>query len=180
MLDQAAIAFLALFLSATPPNLDDASFRALEPELFETLAGNLPPAPDPASLVDRTRLMLGAHGLQAQVSGRTKSLASLHRKALRKGVDPEQIMDRTGLRVVVPTVADCYAVMGLLHQQHPALPEEFDDYILDPKPSGYQSLHAALRAGPRGEVVEFQVRTADMHAEAETGVAAHWRYKLQA
>ena len=127
---------------------------------------------DLGRLANHTRKLLAAY--DPVVTHRVKSGRSAQQKMRRLGQD--QILDRLGLRVQVATEADCYAVLDQLRATHEALPGSFDDYIRNPKPNGYQSLHLAVRT-VTGRIAEFQVRTFDMHQVAEHGSAAHWRYK---
>ena len=115
-------------------------------------------------------------GIRAEVSGRVKHIYSIWRKMQRKKLSFEQIFDVRAVRVMVETVNDCYATLGVVHAHWNHIHQEFDDYIVRPKPNGYQSLHTAV-AGPEGRPVEVQIRTHDMHQNAELGIAAHWRYK---
>ncbi|MDQ2640606.1 MAG: HD domain-containing protein [Pseudomonadota bacterium] len=115
-------------------------------------------------------------GLDAEVSGRPKHIYSIWRKMQRKRLAFDQILDLRAVRIMVDTVADCYAALGVVHELWTFLPSEFDDYIATPKDNAYQSIHTAVR-GPGGKAVEVQIRTREMHAQAELGVAAHWRYK---
>jgi GTP pyrophosphokinase len=161
--------------------LEDLSFRFLEPESYRQVA----------RLLDETRVEreqrveafrqhlnddLAAHGLQAQVQGRPKHLYSIWKKMQGKGLDFERVFDVRAVRVVVPDVAGCYAVLGRVHELFKAVPGEFDDYIERPKPNGYQSLHTVV-LDTSGRSVEVQIRTPAMHDHAEHGVAAHWAYK---
>lgn len=157
--------------------LEDHSFARLEPVTFASLRQALGPDPSIEPLVERARALLASAGVHAQVSGRVKSLYGVHRKMTRKGVAPEQVYDRVGLRAIVPTQHDCYTAIQAAHQTFQPVEGEYDDYIAHPKPSGYRSLHTAVRV-PGAGVVELQVRTPTMHEEAERGDAAHWRYKL--
>ena len=109
------------------------------------------------------------------VHGRKKQLYSLYQKLLRKGWDSEKIYDIVAVRVIVPDVGDCYAVLGIIHKLWKPLKGRIKDYIAQPKPNGYQSLHTTV-FGPEGKSVEFQIRTKDMHEESEFGVAAHWHF----
>ncbi len=119
--------------------------------------------------------LLDTMGLRGEVTARVKSAESLAAKALRKGISEDQVEDRMGVRLIVDSEPDCYAVMAALQTQYPVLPGSFDDYIRHPKANGYQSLQAALFT-PDG-LAEFQVRTHEMHQFAETGPAAHGQYK---
>ena len=121
--------------------------------------------------------LLGRLALPAEVHGRVKSPESLAAKALRKGLAPDEVLDRLALRVVLEDVAACDTVAQALRARYPLVPGSADDYIRNPKANGYQSLHMALHAGLQGEIVEVQVRTAAMHAHAEHGDAAHDAYK---
>ena len=115
-------------------------------------------------------------GLEGEVQGRPKHLYSIWKKMQGKGLSLEKVFDLRALRVIVPTVDDCYAVLARLHEIHQPVDGEFDDYIARPKPNGYQSLHTVVRA-PDGQTMEVQIRTRAMHEHAEHGVAAHWAYK---
>ena len=164
--------------------LEDLSFRILEPEAHDLLAASVAPLQtcDEECLrllrlgVER---LLERNGVRATVTSRNKGLYSLHRKMQRTGLPIERIFDKLGMRVVVASVPECYAVLGLLHSHFTPVPGTFDDYIALPKPSGYRSLHTCVH--PLQDVsekpVEFQIRTQQMHEEAEFGIAAHWRYK---
>ncbi|MCX8076276.1 MAG: bifunctional (p)ppGpp synthetase/guanosine-3',5'-bis(diphosphate) 3'-pyrophosphohydrolase [Aquificaceae bacterium] len=115
-------------------------------------------------------------GIEAQVSYRPKHLYSVWQKTLRKGIKLEEVHDLLGVRVIVNTVQDCYLVLGIVHSIFKPVPGKFDDYISLPKPNLYQSLHTAVM-GPKGRMVEVQIRTWEMHERAEKGIAAHWAYK---
>ena len=161
--------------------LEDLSFRFSQPEAYREIARAL----------DETRVLreqgieatraalqadLQAHGLQALVQGRPKHLYSISKKMQGKSLQLERVFDLRALRVVVPTVADCYAVLSRLHEQFTPVAGEFDDYIARPKPNGYQSLHTVVQTAD-GRAMEVQIRTQAMHEHAEHGVAAHWAYK---
>jgi len=120
--------------------------------------------------------MLGAAGITAEVYGRPKHIYSIHRKMDRKQLSFEQVFDLRAVRIVTATVADCYAALGLVHGRYTYIPGEFDDYIATPKDNFYRSIHTAV-LGPEGKAVEVQIRTREMHDQAELGLAAHWRYK---
>lgn len=164
--------------------LEDTCFRILDPKEYERLKREVAPiqADDDRCLqiiVAGVRRLLDNNGIRGRLQGRTKSLHSIRRKMNRTGRTLSDIMDRIGLRVLVDSVPECYAVLGLLHTHFKPIPGTFDDYIGLPKDNGYQSLHTCVY--PVREIsqkpIEFQVRTELMHKEAEHGAAAHWRYK---
>ena len=111
-----------------------------------------------------------------KIEGRAKRYYSLYRKILRKDMDIDKIYDLVALRVITQDIEGCYQVLGIIHQLWPPLKGRIKDYIAQPKPNGYQSLHTSV-FGPDGRITEFQIRTQQMHEEAEWGVAAHWSYK---
>jgi GTP diphosphokinase / guanosine-3',5'-bis(diphosphate) 3'-diphosphatase len=117
-----------------------------------------------------------AHGMKVQIFGREKTLYSIYRKMREKHLTFAQVSDIFGFRVVVNNLSDCYLALGVLHQLYKPVPGRFKDYIAIPKANGYQSLHTTL-VSPLGTAVEFQIRTEQMHAVAEKGIAAHWMYK---
>ncbi len=125
---------------------------------------------------ERLSKALAAEGIRAEVSGRAKHLYSIWRKMQRKGLDISEVYDVRALRVMVPGASECYSALGVVHGLWRNLPGEFDDYIANPKPNGYRSLHTAV-IGDGGKVLEVQIRTAEMHREAEFGICAHWHYK---
>jgi GTP pyrophosphokinase len=112
----------------------------------------------------------------SEITGRAKHIFSIWKKMQRKGIGFSQVHDVRAIRILVPTIKDCYTTLGVIHGLWRTIPNEFDDYIANPKPNGYRSLHTAV-IGPEGKVLEVQVRTNEMHDEAELGVCAHWRYK---
>jgi GTP pyrophosphokinase len=161
--------------------LEDLSFRFLQPEAYKQLARSL----DEKRLEREQRIEvarstleadLRAHGLEAEVQGRPKHLYSIWKKMQGKDLGLDRVFDLRALRVIVPEVADCYAVLSLLHERYAPVAGEFDDYIAKPKPNGYQSLHTVVM-GPDERAMEVQIRTRAMHEHAEHGVAAHWAYK---
>ncbi|MDF2641638.1 MAG: pyrophosphokinae [Pseudomonas sp.] len=161
--------------------LEDLSFRYLEPEQYKQIAKLLH-----ERRLDRERFItdvmsqldneLQATGVKADISGRAKHIYSIWRKMQRKGLAFSQIYDVRAVRVLVPEMRDCYTALGIVHTLWRHIPKEFDDYIANPKENGYRSLHTAV-IGPEGKVLEVQIRTHAMHEEAELGVCAHWRYK---
>ncbi|HYD56072.1 MAG TPA: bifunctional (p)ppGpp synthetase/guanosine-3',5'-bis(diphosphate) 3'-pyrophosphohydrolase [Burkholderiales bacterium] len=161
--------------------LEDLSFRFLEPELYRKIAGMLE-----ERRLERERYIaeaiatlakeLGAMGVQAEITGRPKHIYSIWNKMRAKALDFSQLYDVRALRVIVPEVKDCYTALGVVHNLWQPIPREFDDYISRPKGNLYQSLHTAV-LGPKGKTLEVQIRTQAMHRQAEYGIAAHWRYK---
>src|SRR5690554_3567676 len=161
--------------------LEDLSFRYLEPEQYKQIASllherRLDREQYIARVMDQLRERLTATGIQADISGRVKHIYSIWRKMQKKGLQFSQIYDVRAVRVLVPEIHDCYTALGIVHTLWRHIPKEFDDYIANPKENGYRSLHTAV-IGPEGKVLEVQIRTHAMHEEAELGVCAHWRYK---
>ncbi len=161
--------------------LEDLAFRCLEPELYRTLAQELDEQRTAreayiARVIAILQRELEETGLAAQVTGRPKHIYSIHQKMQRKGVGLNDVYDVRALRIMVPEVKDCYTALGVVHNLWQPIPQEFDDYISQPKGNRYRSLHTAVR-GPDGKALEVQIRTHEMHRDAELGIAAHWRYK---
>lgn len=161
--------------------LEDLAFRYLEPATYRHIAAQLAEKRADreryiADFVARLAGELARAGIAAEVSGRPKHIYSIWRKMQRKGLDFTQVFDVRAVRVLVETVRDCYAALGVVHSLWQPVPGEFDDYIATPKENHYRSLHTAV-IGPEGKTVEVQIRTHEMHREAEYGLAAHWRYK---
>ena len=125
-----------------------------------------------SELRERFRQGLLGQGIAAEIGGRPKHIYSIVKKMRGKSLGFEQIYDVRALRVVVDTIAQCYAALAWVHSQFQAVVEEFDDYIARPKPNGYQSLHTVVRDS-QGRAIEVQIRTQAMHEHAEHGVAAH-------
>jgi GTP pyrophosphokinase len=161
--------------------MEDLAFRFLEPQTYK----------DVARLLDEKRVEREAHveqvrqqlevdllrqGIAASVQGRPKHIYSIVKKMRGKSLDFDQVFDIRALRVIVPGVDDCYAVLAHVHAKHAPVADEFDDYIAKPKANGYQSLHTVVR-DDQGRAFEIQIRTQAMHDHAEHGVAAHWAYK---
>ncbi|WP_045770392.1 RelA/SpoT family protein [Xanthomonas albilineans] len=161
--------------------LEDLAFRDLEPDTYRRIARE----------VDESRLAreryieavkktlskaLAVQGLRAEISGRPKHIYSIWRKMQKKRLAFDQLYDLRAVRVMVDDVAACYAALGVVHALWVPVPSEFDDYIARPKANDYRSLHTAV-VGPEGRTIEVQIRTHEMHAQAELGVAAHWKYK---
>ncbi|MFN0070992.1 MAG: RelA/SpoT family protein [Chloroflexota bacterium] len=161
--------------------LEDLSFRHLEPERYREIAGKLTLRRQPrekhiARVVEVLEDELRKHGISAEISGRAKHIYSISRKMQARRADFSQIFDLLAVRVLVDTVPECYGVLGIVHALWHPLPGQFDDYIASPKESLYQSLHTSV-VSLDGRPLEIQIRTHEMHQVAEYGVAAHWRYK---
>ena len=132
------------------------------------------------SLIERTKKLLGEHyENMLSIKVRAKHLYSLYKKLQRYENDLDRIYDLIEIRIIVPTVSDCYAILGLVHDRWRPLKGRIKDYIAVPKPNGYQSLHTTVFCD-EGKIVEFQIRTLEMHQLAEWGIAAHWYYKESA
>jgi guanosine-3',5'-bis(diphosphate) 3'-pyrophosphohydrolase len=161
--------------------LEDLSFKALDPERYRELAANLDTRRHHReTYIDRAMAILTPEleksGIVADLNGRPKHLYSIWKKMQRKAAAFGEIYDVYAIRLLVDEVRDCYAALGVVHSLWKPIPGQFDDYIAVPKPNGYQSLHTAVIALD-GKPLEIQIRTHAMHAVSEVGIAAHWRYK---
>jgi len=161
--------------------LEDLAFRYTEPDTYTEIASTLKEKRTERvgfidEFQDTLHRELAAEKIEAEISGRPKHIYSIYRKMQRKDRGIETLFDIRAVRLLVDTVGDCYAALGIVHNLWSYIPGEFDDYIANPKDNDYQSLHTAV-VGPEGKTVEIQIRTHDMHRHAELGVAAHWRYK---
>ena len=161
--------------------LEDLSFRYIYADAYRKIARLLDGKRLERDLFiarvkDELTQSLGSAGLEFEIEGRAKHIYSIWRKMQRKGIGFSQVYDIRAVRILVPELKDCYATLGLVHGQWRNIPNEFDDYIANPKENGYRSLHTAV-IGPEGKTLEVQIRTHQMHEEAELGVCAHWRYK---
>ena len=162
-------------------DLQDISFKHSMPMRFRAIEkavkkarGNRREMVD--KILDAVRMQFAKAGIEVDLQGREKTLFSIYHKMRSKHLSFSQVLDVYAFRVTVRTIDECYRALGILHSIYKPMPGKFKDYISIPKLNGYQSLHTTL-VGPSGVPVEFQVRTADMHAVAESGVAAHWAYK---
>ncbi|MGL5286215.1 GTP pyrophosphokinase [Aeromonas sp. RU39B] len=161
--------------------LEDLAFRYLHPDTYKQIAKQLD-----EKRLDRERYIrdfvgslkhyLQESGIEAEVYGRPKHIYSIWRKMQKKHLEFTELFDVRAVRVVTHRLQDCYAALGVVHTHFHHIPREFDDYVANPKPNGYQSIHTVV-VGPEGKTVEIQIRTEQMHQDAELGVAAHWRYK---
>ena len=161
--------------------LEDLAFKYINPDAYNDLKQKLDKTraqreKDIAVATDVLKERLGAEGIHADFQGRPKHLYSIFNKMQKQTLDLGEIYDLIALRVIVPTVADCYHALGIVHQVWMPLQGRFDDYIAKVKSNGYQSLHTKV-IGPTGEPLEIQIRTTDMHRMADFGIAAHWQYK---
>jgi len=161
--------------------LEDLGFRYVNPEKYREIARNLAEKrPDREKEMEQitTRLyeLSKQAGIEAEISGRPKHIYSIYRKMVRKGVPFDLVHDVRGVRIIVRDVQSCYTMLGVIHTHWPPIPQQFDDYIAVPKDNFYQSLHTAVLYDD-GKPLEVQIRTQDMHQNAELGIAAHWRYK---
>lgn len=164
--------------------LEDLAFKHLEPKAYEDIADKVTRTraereEDLAEAAEMLRRHLQNEGIEAHIQTRPKHLWSIYQKMQREGVDFSEIYDLSALRVIVNRVGECYHALGVVHDLWMPIPERFSDYIAKPKSNMYQSLHTKV-IGPKGEPLEVQIRTWDMHRVAEFGVAAHWQYKERA
>ena len=161
--------------------LEELAFKELYPEAYESINVRLSFLREQggdlvARIIETLKNDLQDSGIQCEVTGREKSPYSIWRKMQRQNATFEQLSDIMAFRVIVPTVADCYHVLGIIHTKYPMVPGRYKDYISTPKPNGYKSLHTGV-IGPEKHRIEIQIRTREMHEIAEIGLAAHWRYK---
>ena len=170
-----------LGISWVKGELEDLSFRYLDQQVYYDLASKVTKKKkereaDVAEVAKIITQQLVEHGIQGEVSGRSKHLYSIYRKMESRNVDIDQIYDLIAIRVLVQDIRECYEVLGIVHSSWKPIPGRFKDYIAMPKGNMYQSLHTTV-IGPFGERMEVQIRTAEMHRVAEAGIAAHWKYK---
>ncbi len=161
--------------------LEDLSFKYLYPEEYREIVEGIDKKREERlefinMIMDEIRVHLKKQRIEAEITGRAKHLYSIYRKMKRDNKTLDQIYDLFALRIIVNSVKDCYAALGVVHDLYNPMPGRFKDYISVPKPNMYQSLHTTL-IGPKGTPFEVQIRTWDMHRIAEFGIAAHWAYK---
>jgi guanosine-3',5'-bis(diphosphate) 3'-pyrophosphohydrolase len=161
--------------------LEDLAFKYLEADLYVEIQRKIAESSDEreAYINDLTvplRAALENSNIKAEIAGRAKHFYSIYRKINMRGVPFDQIYDLLAMRVIVDTITDCYHALGIIHTMWPPVPDRFHDYIANPKSNMYRSLHTTV-IGPRGRMVEVQIRTHAMHYTAEYGIAAHWLYK---
>lgn len=172
---------MRLGISKIKVELDDLSLKYLKPDVYYDLVEkiNLRKSEREAfvgEIVQEVQRHMNEAGIDAQVDGRVKHFFSIYKKMVNQDKTLEQIYDLFAVRILVDTVKDCYAALGVIHEMYTPIPGRFKDYIAMPKPNMYQSLHTTL-IGPKGQPFEIQIRTYEMHRTAEFGIAAHWKYK---
>ena len=170
-----------LGISKVKIELDDLSLKYLKPEVYYDLVEkiNLKKSERQAfidQIVGDVRSHIEKASINAQIDGRIKHFFSIYKKMVNQDKTLDQIYDLFAVRIIVDTVRDCYAALGIIHEMYKPIPGRFKDYIAMPKPNMYQSLHTTL-IGPSGQPFEIQIRTFEMHRTAEYGIAAHWKYK---
>lgn len=161
--------------------LEDLSFRYVNPEKYKEIAEQIADRRSAREeqiekIIKTLSRVLRQAGLQAEISGRPKHIYSIYKKMIQKGKTFEMVRDIRGVRLLVPDIPACYSALGIIHNHWRPIPGEFDDYIAAPKDNFYQSLHTAVIYDD-GKPLEVQIRTHEMHQNAEYGIAAHWRYK---
>ncbi|PHM27642.1 GTP diphosphokinase [Xenorhabdus budapestensis] len=161
--------------------LEDFCFRYLHPDEYKKIANLLHERRIDREqyikkFVTTLRRYMLKEGISADIYGRPKHIYSIWRKMQKKSLSFDELFDVRAVRIVVERLQDCYAALGIVHTHYRHLPDEFDDYVANPKPNGYQSIHTVV-LGPNGKTLEIQIRTRQMHDDSELGVAAHWKYK---
>ena len=170
-----------LGISKIKTELDDLSLKYLQPEVYKDLEEKLQTNKEGRenfiqSIIDEVSKHIEEAGIRAEIDGRVKHLFSIYKKMRNQNKTLDQIYDIFAVRIIVDTVKDCYAALGVIHEKYKPIPGRFKDYIAMPKPNMYQSLHTTL-IGPTGQPFEIQIRTEEMHRTSEYGIAAHWKYK---
>ena len=173
-----------LGISKIKIELDDLSLKYLEPEAYYDLVKQVAQRKSVReeyiqSLVDEVSAIIEKAGIEASISGRAKHFFSIYKKMVNQNKTLDQIYDLFAIRIIVKDLKDCYATLGVIHENYTPIPGRFKDYIAMPKPNMYQSLHTTL-IGPKGQPFEIQIRTEEMHRTSEYGIAAHWKYKENA
>ena len=170
-----------LGISKLKIELDDLSLKYLEPEVYYDLVDKISERKSVRekyiqSIVDEVSEHIGNAGIKAKIDGRVKHFFSIYKKMKNQNKTLDQIYDLFAVRIIVDSVRDCYAALGVIHEMYKPIPGRFKDYIAMPKANMYQSLHTTL-IGSSGQPFEIQIRTFEMHKAAEYGIAAHWKYK---
>ena len=171
-----------LGISKIKVELDDLSLKYLKPDVYYDLVDKVAERKSEREkfvqeIAQEVREHIKEAGIEAKVDGRVKHFFSIYKKMVNQGKTLDQIYDLFAVRIIVNSVKDCYAALGVIHEMYKPIPGRFKDYIAMPKPNGYQSLHTTL-IGKTGQPFEIQIRTFEMHREAEYGIAAHWKYKV--
>ncbi|MBI1326776.1 MAG: RelA/SpoT family protein [Alphaproteobacteria bacterium] len=161
--------------------LEDLAFSSLNPEARESITNRLDFLRSEGSnlvseIIGQLTKVSKEAGIEAEITGREKTRYSIWKKMQRKNISFEQLSDIMAFRIVVKDIAECYHMLGIIHSKYPTVPGRFKDFISTPKPNGYRSIHTTV-IGPDNNRIEIQIRTSDMHEEADLGVAAHWAYK---
>ena len=172
---------MRLGISKVKVELDDLALKYLKPDVYYDLVEKINLKKSEREdyvnqVVGQVKRHMEDAGIKAQVDGRIKHFFSIYRKMVNQDKTIDQIYDLFAVRILVDTVKDCYAALGVIHEMYKPIPGRFKDYIAMPKPNMYQSLHTTL-IGPKGQPFEIQIRTFEMHKTAEYGIAAHWKYK---
>ncbi len=172
---------MRLGISKIKVELDDLSLKYLKPDVYYDLVDKVSLRKSERQefvngIVKQVKQHMDDAGIKAQVAGRIKHFFSIYKKMVNQDKTIDQIYDLFAVRILVDTVKDCYAALGVIHEMYKPIPGRFKDYIAMPKPNMYQSLHTTL-IGPNGQPFEIQIRTFEMHKTAEYGIAAHWKYK---
>ena len=172
---------MRLGISKIKVELDDLSLKYLKPEVYYDLVHKVALRKSEreqfvGAIVKEVKKHMDDANIKAQVDGRVKHFFSIYKKMVNQDKTIDQIYDLFAVRILVDTVKDCYAALGVIHEMYKPIPGRFKDYIAMPKPNMYQSLHTTL-IGPNGQPFEIQIRTYEMHRTAEYGIAAHWKYK---
>ena len=170
-----------LGISKIRSELEDLCFKYLNPEEYQDLKAKIEKKKDEREryvneVVDQIKKATDEANIKCTVYGRSKHFFSIYKKMLNQNKTLDEIYDLFAVRIIVDSVKDCYAVLGIVHDMYKPLPGRFKDYIAMPKPNMYQSLHNTL-IGPTGDPIEVQIRSWDMHRTSEYGIAAHWKYK---
>ncbi len=170
-----------LGISKVKNELDDLSLKYLEPEVYYSLKEQIADTRSSREafvqgIVGEVKRHIENAGIEGEVDGRVKHFFSIYKKMVNQDKTLDQIYDLFAVRIIVESVKDCYAALGVIHEMYKPIPGRFKDYIAMPKPNMYQSLHTTL-IGPSGQPFEIQIRTYEMHKTAEYGIAAHWKYK---
>ncbi len=170
-----------LGISKIKIELDDLSLKYLEPDAYYDLVEKIALRKSTREeyveqLVNEVKQHISKAGIKAAIDGRAKHFFSIYKKMVNQDKTLDQIFDLFAIRIIVKSVKDCYAALGVIHEMYKPIPGRFKDYIAMPKPNMYQSLHTTL-IGPTGQPFEIQIRTFEMHRTAEYGIAAHWKYK---